>query len=258
MSRSMFGIKDIFTTINLVGGAVAILLCIEGYPFEAGIAVVLGYLCGDAIDGWVARRLGSANAFGAEYDIVSDHLSHVIAPAAILYSVYAERGPLDDVLANQILGGALAVIVIGASTVRHARNAVHKVSVPGIWSGLPRTVLGFMVMGFALSAAVAAQPELLWGGLILVPVASWATLSRIPFPSHRLPRGHYPFIKLAIFLAFAAMIAALLVYPRILFDVLFIAMVGAILGSVAALSSSERREYRAQLARQLEVKEGSG
>lgn len=253
----MFGIKDVFTTINLVGGSLAIILCIEGYPFEAGVAVVLGYLCGDAIDGWIARRLGTANAFGAEYDIVSDHLTHVIAPAAILYSVYARSGLLPGTRANQVLGAVLATIVIGASTIRHARNAVKKVKVAGIWSGLPRTVLGFMVMGFVLSALVTEHPQLLWIGVVMVPLASWATLTRIPFPSHRLPRGHYPFIKLVVALAFAAMIGTLLAYPRFLFDVLFISMIGAMLGSVAALSPEERREYHAEVARQLAREESA-
>jgi hypothetical protein len=31
----VFGLKDVFTTIHAVGGAVAVLLCVEGLPFEA-------------------------------------------------------------------------------------------------------------------------------------------------------------------------------------------------------------------------------
>ena len=47
----MFGIKDIFTSINLLGGIVAICLCVDGQPFAAGVSVMLGYLCGDTLDG---------------------------------------------------------------------------------------------------------------------------------------------------------------------------------------------------------------
>ncbi len=61
----MFGIKDIFTTINLLGGVVAICLCIDGRPYDAGVAVLLGYLLGDTMDGYVARKLGTSNQFGA-------------------------------------------------------------------------------------------------------------------------------------------------------------------------------------------------
>ena len=56
----MFGIKDIFTTINVLGGAIAICLCVDGRPFEAGLAVMLGYAIGDPLDGWVARKLKAA------------------------------------------------------------------------------------------------------------------------------------------------------------------------------------------------------
>lgn len=61
----LFGIKDLFTTINALGGAVAIFLCIEGEPYWAGMAMLLGYLLGDTLDGWVARMLGTSNDFGA-------------------------------------------------------------------------------------------------------------------------------------------------------------------------------------------------
>lgn len=86
----MFGIKDVFTTINAMGGVVAICLCVDGRPFAAGVAMLLGYLCGDTVDGWIARKLGTSNQFGAEYDTIADHLSHCIAPGAIVYTVYRQ------------------------------------------------------------------------------------------------------------------------------------------------------------------------
>ena len=89
---SMFGIKDIFTTLNLMGGVVAICLCIDGEPYWAGVAIILGYGIGDTMDGWVARKLNSANEFGSEYDTIADHTSHVIAPAAVVYTVYRDVG----------------------------------------------------------------------------------------------------------------------------------------------------------------------
>src|SRR5687767_14603419 len=117
----MFGLKDLFTTINLLGGMIAICLCIDGRPYEAGIAVVLGYFLGDSLDGYIARKLGTANEFGAEYDTIADHTAHVIAPAAIVYTVYKDAkllaGPWDQVLAV-----ALAAVLIVSVSVRHARN----------------------------------------------------------------------------------------------------------------------------------------
>lgn len=247
--KQMFGVKDIFTTINLMGGVVALILAIEGYPYEAGVAILLGYVFGDAIDGWVARRLNSANAFGAEYDAVSDHLSHLIAPAAIVYTVYAHSGLVASELGNQLIGAGLAAVIITAATIRHARNAVKPVAVEGIWSGLPRTILGFMVIGFVLSASVERYPQLLWLGVAFIPVASLAALSRVPFANHRLPRHHRQWARAVGWTAFAVMAAAVIFYPRVLFDLLLVSQIVFCVVSSAALNGDKLREYRAAVDR---------
>lgn len=242
--HQMFGIKDIFTTINLAGGVVAIILCVEGYPFWAGVAIMLGYMFGDAIDGWVARKLNSANAFGAEYDAISDHLSHLIAPALIVYTVYAHSHLTGAVIADKVIGGVLAGIIITAATVRHARNVVQPVKVPGIWSGLPRTILGFMVIGFVLSWTVERHPQLLWLGLVFIPVASGATLSRLPFSNHRLPRQHRQWARAVGWTSLALLLLTFAFYPRALFDVLLVSQLVFCVMSSAALGGEVLAEYR--------------
>src|SRR6188472_1504403 len=92
----MFGIKDIFTTINLLGGVLGITFSVDGKPSWAGAAIMLGYLFGDTLDGYVARKLGTQNQFGGEFDTIADHLAHVIAPAAVVYVVYKDVGLLPQ------------------------------------------------------------------------------------------------------------------------------------------------------------------
>jgi phosphatidylserine synthase len=200
---------------------------------------------GDAIDGWVARKLNSANAFGAEYDAISDHLSHLIAPALIVYTVYADSNLVATPPVNEIIGGILAGVIITAATIRHARNVVKPVNVTGVWSGLPRTILGFMVMGFVLSASVAREPRLLWLGLAFIPLASLATLSRVPFTNHRLPRHHRQWARAVGWTAFALLLVTLVVYPRALFDVLLVSQLVFCVVSSAALGGEKLSEYRA-------------
>src|SRR3954454_3737713 len=86
-----FGIKDVFTLINLVSGVVAVRFALDDHLRRAGYAVVLGYLAGDLLDGLVARATQTGNRFGAEFDSVTDHFVHVIVPALIFYRVY-DRG----------------------------------------------------------------------------------------------------------------------------------------------------------------------
>jgi phosphatidylserine synthase len=240
----MFGIKDLFTTINLLGGIVAMCLCIDGQPYNAGIAVLLGYLLGDTMDGYVARKLGTANQFGAEFDTISDHMSHVIAPAAIVYTVYKDQHLLPDAWMNQTLAIALAASLVIAVSVRHARNIVSPVEYKGVWAGLPRSVLGFWAIAYCNAALTPAVPGGFWIGVFLIPAMGIATLTYLPFPSHRIARLHRWYVRIIIAMWFIVMGGAIVVAPRYVFDILFVFMAGYSLTGWMSLSRKELAEYR--------------
>jgi phosphatidylserine synthase len=242
----MFGVKDLFTTINVVGGAVAICLCIDGRPYAAGIAVMLGYLLGDTLDGWVARKLNSANEFGAEFDTIADHTAHVIAPAAIVYTVYKDAGLVAEPW-GRVLAMALAASMIVTVSIRHARNIVAPVSFKGIWTGLPRTVFGFLAIGYVNANLAPELPGGLWLGVFLIPFLGFATLTYWPFPSHHLVRSHFRWVKVSIVACFAVTIAAGFAHPAYFFDVLFFWMAGYSLAARAAFTPEERASHRAKV-----------
>ena len=68
-----FGVKDLFTLVNLMGGVFAIVFAVRGDPLAAGTALLLGYLLGDTLDGPVARMTKTSNQFGSELDTATDH-----------------------------------------------------------------------------------------------------------------------------------------------------------------------------------------
>jgi phosphatidylserine synthase len=239
----MFGIKDLFTTINLLGGVIAMCLCVDGRPYEAGLAVILGYFLGDALDGPIARKLGTANQFGAEYDTISDHTSHVIAPAVIVYTVYKDAGlvaaPWDQVLAIGLAGSLIASV-----SIRHARNIVAPVEFKGVWAGLPRSVLGFIAIGYCNSKFAASVPGGWWLGVALMPAMAISTLTYFPFPSHRMGRGHHLHVKVVIVVYLASMAYALLLRRDLFFDVMTFWMIGYSLTSWLSMTREERARYR--------------
>ncbi len=239
----LFGLKDIFTTINLLGGIVGICLCIDGYPFAAGIAVLLGYAFGDTLDGWVARRLNSANAFGSEYDTISDHLAHCVAPATIVYTVYDRAQLLSSVWTSKLLAIALAGTIIVAASIRHARNAAQPVRFDGIWGGLPRSVLGFAAIGYVNGSLTTTIPGGLWWGVVLVPLLSAMTLTQLPFASHRLSRSHSLMVRIAIAMFFVTLLGVGVFRGEFVFDVLFGWMMFYMLVSWATLTRKERIEH---------------
>jgi len=239
----MFGIKDLLTTVNLLGGIVAICLCIDGQPYWAGVSVLLGYLLGDIFDGWVARKLGTANQFGAEYDTIADHTSHVIAPAAIVYTVYKDVGLLPAPW-NQVLAIALAASMVISVSIRHARNIVSPVEYKGVWAGLPRSVLGFLAIGYCNAALAPELPGGWWLGVVLMPAMAIATLTYVPYPNHRLARTHHWYVILAIVGFFVFTIGIAVVYPRYLFDMLAFWMGGYSLTAWLSLTRAERADFR--------------
>jgi phosphatidylserine synthase len=243
----MFGIKDIFTTINLLGGIVGICLCIDGQPYWAGVSVMLGYLLGDTLDGYIARKLGTQNEFGGEFDTIADHLSHVIAPAAIVYTVYKDVGIVPSPW-DQVLAIALASSLIIAVSIRHARNIVAPINYKGVWSGLPRSVLGFMAIGYCNAQLAPHAPGGWWLGVVLIPMWAWLTLTYLPFPSHHIKRKHYWYVYMAIAMAFIATIGIWIVFPRFGFDVLFFWMAGYSMSAWMSLSPDERKLYGAAVA----------
>ncbi len=245
--RGMFGIKDVFTSINLLGGVVGIALCIDGQPFEAGIAVILGYMFGDAVDGWVARKLGTANEFGAELDTIADHTSHVIAPAAIVYTVYKDVG-LVAAPWGQVLAIALAMSMVLAVSIRHARNIVAPVAYKGVWAGLPRTVLGFWATGYCNAKLAPDVPGGWWLGVAIIPVLGLATLTYLPFPSHHIARRHYWWVNGLLLLFLVSTMGSMLLAHEYVFDVIFVIMTIYSFIAWTSLTADERREYNAAVA----------
>jgi phosphatidylserine synthase len=237
-----FGIKDLFTTINLLGGVVAICLCIDGHPYWAGLSVMIGYFAGDTLDGYIARKLGTSNQFGAEYDTISDHLSHIVAPAAIVYTVYKDAGLLPEPWGN-VLAIALAASIIVAVSVRHARNIVAPVEVKGVWAGLPRSVLGFWAMSFVNATLAPHAPGGWWFGVVIIPLMSLATLTYLPFPSHRIARKHRLAFKVVAVIWLGTTAASIVAAPKFFFDIQFFFMAGYSLSAWMSLTADERVEY---------------
>jgi phosphatidylserine synthase len=239
----MFGIKDLFTTINLMGGVVAMALCVDGKPFWAGLSVMIGYVCGDTLDGYVARKLGTQNAFGAEFDTIADHLSHVVAPAVIVYTVYKDVGLLPSPW-----GHLLAIVLSGwlilSVSIRHARNIVKPVSYKGIWVGLPRSVLGFWAIAYVNATLAPHAPGGWWLGVVLIPFMSFTTLTYWPFPSHHLTRGLRPAAVIAALIALFSSVAIAVLKREFFFDLLFFWMAGYAMSAWMSLNDEERKAYR--------------
>lgn len=237
-----FGIKDLFTLVNLLSGVAAVGFAVKGEVRDAGYAVLVGFLLGDIVDGTVARLTQTANRFGAEFDSITDHFVHVCVPGLIFYVVY-ERGD------HAAMGlAALAALLVGA-TVRHARFAAARFHFPLCWCGLPRTISGFAALSFPLSTLFTRIPSGYVVGVVVVVVLSALNLAPIPYMTHRGDRPMQLYVKVCVIGFLLSAPVAFLVARRYTFDVFFLGMMTFALTGWFPVHGDERRAFYAEYRR---------
>jgi CDP-diacylglycerol--serine O-phosphatidyltransferase len=236
-SYGPIGVKDLFTLVNLVGGTLGIYYSFTGQPQLAGIAVLLGYAFGDALDGFVARLTKTSNRFGGALDSMTDHLSQAVTPAIIVFEVYREGGHLT-------MGFVLMTAVIAFGTIRHALFSVARIDEPLMYCGLPRTVSGYAAMSFVLSHyPFRANP---WGyaiGAVLIPALALAGLLPIPYMTHRGARRMQLWAKLFGASMLVVPAIALVVWQDVMFDIVFLLTFVYAAAAWMPLYPEERRAF---------------
>jgi len=235
-----FGLKDLFTVINVLGGVAAVILVIDGRPQLAGVAVFAGYLFGDALDGMVARATGTSNKFGSEFDTATDHFAQAIVPAVIVFGVYAQLG-------HRAAGAILMGILVVFGTIRQALFSVARIGDPLMYCGLPRTVSGYACMSLVLSRSFATggEPALIAGALVITALALMGILP-IPYMTHRGARRMQTWVKSLVFGFILAPPVVFFAARPYTFDVIFVFMFGYALLAWLPLSAEERARFRAR------------
>jgi CDP-diacylglycerol--serine O-phosphatidyltransferase len=232
-----FGVKDLFTLVNLMGGVVGVHFILAGSPPAwAGYALLLGYLLGDSLDGAVARLTHTSNRFGGEFDTATDHFVQAIVPGIIVYAVYARAG-------HPALAIALLSAVVGCATIRQAMFSVATLGDPLMYCGLPRTISGYAAMAFVLSHWFAAHDVGLAIGAVLVPLLALMGLLPIPYMTHKGVRRMQVYVKVLVAGFIITPVAALFVARDYTFDILFVWTAGYAAFGWFPLTADEKRSF---------------
>ncbi len=235
-----FGLKDIFTLVNLMGGVLAIAFVAQGRMEAAGFALLAGYLLGDTLDGPVARATKTSNRFGSEMDTATDHFVQAIVPAIIVHAVYARGG-------HPTAGIVLMAIVIACATVRQALFSVAKLGDPLMYCGLPRTVSGYASMAFVLSPLFfRGDAAGFLTGELLIPALALMNVLPIPYMTHRGARRMQTHVKLLVIAALVSSVAAFVVARDHTFDIFFFWMFGYAATGWIPLHPDERKRFFAR------------
>lgn len=236
MVRNVLGLKDALTLCNVLGGAAAIVFCIEQRLEWASYAIIVAYAF-DALDGAVARLTGGGNRFGAELDNLADYLTFGIAPSFIVYQIYRPWALWAGIL--------LACAIIVAATIRHVRNLVFDAPTTLCWIGLPRPAAGMIVV--SLVHANLFRLAGLWAGVPLLLGVAWALLATFPTLNHR-GRRLQAWVRFLIGFWVVSWIFVLLVLPRWFWDIVLVWVLIYACFSWTALEPQELVEYRQSLA----------
>jgi len=235
-----FGVKDLFTLVNVMGGVGAIVFVVQGNLPAAGTALLLGYLLGDTLDGPVARMTKTSNKFGSEFDTATDHFVQAIAPAVIVYAAYARGG-------HPAAGVALMALLIACGTIRQALFTVAKMGDPLMYCGLPRTVSGYGAMAYALSHFFfTLNPARYVVGAIIISAFALLNLVPIPYMTHRGSRRMQTHVKLLSLAFLASSVGALVFAREYVFDVLFFWMLGYTATAWIPIYPEEKRAFYAR------------
>jgi CDP-diacylglycerol---serine O-phosphatidyltransferase len=235
-----FGVKDLFTLVNLMGGVAAIIFVVDGNLPVAGTALLLGFLLGDTLDGPVARITKTSNKFGSELDTATDHFVQAIAPAVIVYAAYARGG-------HPTTGVVLMSVIVACGTIRQALFSVAKMGDPLMYCGLPRTVSGYGAMAYVLSHVFfTLNPARYAVGAVVITAFSLLNLLPIPYMTHRGGRRMQMHVQLLVFSFLVTPIATFFVAPKYAFDVLFFWMLGYTAAGWVPIYPDEKRAFYAR------------
>ena len=223
-----FKLKDVFTLANLVLSLYIVVAAMGDRIEEASLLCVFGWLF-DGVDGIVARLTKSANAFGAQFDNLTDLFIYSIAPAFVLFAFCRPN--------SEVLAFALMAFVIGIGSVRLARFNTRPLDYPGYWIGLPRPAVGLFIV-FMLNSRFFNHFHLELAVAPLVILVGLLNLSYLPYRNHK-KNFNWPRL-VAMYLIVLACIA---VRPwGYMWDLALLWMVLYVLSPVLFISSQERRK----------------
>ncbi len=221
--RGAFLLPNLFTTAALFFGFYSIIASMNGHFSVAAISIYIAMVF-DGLDGRVARWTGTATAFGAQYDSLSDVVSFGLAPALMIYALCLRALDVYGPVWAKV--GWLVVFFYAATTaLRLARfNARAGTVGKRYFQGLPCPAAAAMIAGLVwfsvsqgYSAKIYAIPALavtVMGGILMV-----SNLGYYSFKELRLDRRlAFPTILL-IPLIF---ILVTLSPPGVLFGVFFV------------------------------------
>lgn len=189
----VYALPNLFTSMNLVLGFLAILAAAEGRVERACWAILLASIF-DMLDGRVARLTNTTSRFGVEYDSLCDLVSFGVAPAIMIY--FSSLQPFGR------LGVVATLIFAICGALRLARfNVMAEVLPKSYFQGLPIPMASTaLVTAVFFAQAMGIEMEHSPFFLALTAALGLLMVSTFKFPSFKdvHMRHRRPFTPIAL------------------------------------------------------------
>jgi CDP-diacylglycerol--serine O-phosphatidyltransferase len=200
--RISYFLPNIFTALNMACGFVSILLSFRGEFYPATMFLVLGGIF-DLVDGRLARILGTASAFGEQFDSLSDMVTFGLAPSFLVHNVFfKESGRVGQLV-------PFLFLLCGALRLARFNANIEKIS-SVYFQGLPIPASAMSLAGIVLlNLEYPRVGDYIPFLLVYVLVFSFLMISNIPFYSFKnseWARRNKRLLLLFIFITFGLLI----------------------------------------------------
>lgn len=226
--RGAFLLPNLFTTAALFSGFYSIIASMNAHFAVAAIAIYVAMVL-DGMDGRVARLTGTATAFGAQYDSLSDAVSFGLAPALLIYAFCLQAlegaGPVWAKI------GWLVVFFYAATTaLRLARfNARAGTVGKRYFQGLPSPAAAALIAGMVWFSVSQGYPARVYAipALVITVLAGVLMVSNLGYYSFKELRLNRRLAFPTVLLIPLLFILVTLSPPGVLFGVFLIYAVSA-------------------------------
>jgi len=168
-------IPSLFTLMNLFLGFLAVISIVDGYYVRAAYLIIVAGIF-DILDGKIARRIQTPSQFGVELDSLADMISFCLAPALLVWSLYARD--MHPVLGALIAG---APLYFGALRLARYNARQHARPLP-YFEGLPSPVSAMTIVALVLYYSEQSHPGAAKVVLPIVMATSFLMVSSIRYP----------------------------------------------------------------------------
>lgn len=208
-----FFLPNIFTSLNIACGFIAILFSMQQEFEKACFLIILGAVF-DSVDGRVARLVGAESSFGEQYDSLSDLITFGMAPSLIFYNKF--------LIGTGRIGMVVSFFFLLCGALRLARfNAnINKVK-SDYFQGLPIPGAATAIIGFIYISEIFS--EYLYHTYVVVPylfIYAFLMISNLPFTSFKNSSWVRKHKRKTLFLLLVIAIAILSYHEVMLFVVI--------------------------------------